>query len=380
MKNILFITRNNPSIRNGGGLATLAFINGLHKINPNHIIIILADNCKSDKLVGSYHYVPRRHFLFRIISLLTGSLHRFTKFTIDYLNKNKDSISMCIFDGSLIAGDLIEYVNSLGIKSVTIHHNYEREYHVENKSLESFKGIFPYYIIRNEKKAYINSSLNLFLTLQDKNKFVNVYGETNGTNMLIGVYEIEDIKLVKKIEYLDPSAPMIISGSMNSYQTISGIVDFNNNYFSILKEISPNSKLIITGRDPDDKIIRIAKNQSKTITIIQNPINIEEIIARGCIYICPTNIGGGLKLRLMDGLKVGLPILVHETSARGYDLLYNKPWFKIYNNKETFKSGLSELIDGIKQHKWTSLEIQNSYIEYFSFNAGVDRLKKCLFI
>ena len=110
--------------------------------------------------------------------------------------------------------------------------------------------------------------------------------------------------------------------------------------------------------------------------IIPNPIDIEKEVVNNDIFVCPTCIGGGLKLRVMDGLKVGLPILVHEVSARGYDYFFTHDWFQIYNDKESFIAALKQIKDIFKNID-SNIIIQE-YNNYFSFEAGVKRLKYCL--
>lgn len=45
-----------------------------------------------------------------------------------------------MLDGSVIGGDMVEILNGVGIKTITIHHNFEQEYHVDSKTIESFFG------------------------------------------------------------------------------------------------------------------------------------------------------------------------------------------------------------------------------------------------
>ncbi|MCX6262209.1 MAG: hypothetical protein NTY95_15495 [Bacteroidia bacterium] len=351
---------------------------GFNNLYPGKVDLIMADSCKMENfnLPVTFYLVTSRNPFSRYLSLLTGSLHRFKGYVLNFLSQKKDNYFMCVFDGSLIAGDMVDYINSLGIKTVTIHHNYEKEYHMDNKSVECFKGIFPYYVIRNERNAYLKSSLNLFLTTQDKNTLLNVYGKSQGIIKVIGVYEPENENLKTRSKQSINEIIMVISGTMSSYQTINGIFDFYKKYHTFVKVICPNVKIIFTGRNPDKRLIQMIDNEQGIMQMISNPEDIDFVVKQGNIYLCPTNIGGGLKLRLMDGLRAGLPILVHAVSARGYDVFYNKPWFKVYNNEESFRTGLTLLVDWVTQGNWSPAEIQKAYLDYFSFNAGVARLEE----
>jgi hypothetical protein len=379
---ILYITRTDPSLKGGGSKAEKSFIMAFHQLYPGKVDLIMADAIDTNHfdLPVKFYLVPSRNKISRFLSLLTGSLHRFRRYVMRFLSMNHEKYSLCVFGGSIIAGDLVDYVNSLGIRTVTIHHNYEKEYHLHNKTVECFKGLFPYYVIRNERNAYLKSALNLFLTEQDKNTFFHVYGPTKGLSKVRGVSEpdYEEEKIEKSTNRSNHALTIVISGTMSSYQTKLGIIDFYKNYYSIVKDIAPQARITFTGRNPGMRLLKMVSNEQETMQMIPNPLNIDEVVRQGDIYLCPTHIGGGLKLRLMDGLKAGLPVLTHSVSARGYDVFFDKPWFQVYNDKASFQNGLTILMDGINKSRWSSMEIQKAYRDYFSFEAGVKRLEACL--
>ena len=108
-----------------------------------------------------------------------------------------------------------------------------------------------------------------------------------------------------------------------------------------------------------------------------NPVDINEIVSRAHIYICPINVGGGLKLRVMDGLKMGLPILTHKVSARGYEPFVDKDYFAVYKDKDSFEKGIRKLIeivhDGVKEDL-----IKSDYSTIFGTQSGIDRFKSLI--
>lgn len=379
MNNILFITRHDPYVRSGGGLATKAFINAFSYLYPSKVDVLLADNCNIDNSVNARQIikVKSRSFISRALSLITGSLHRFKTKTKSLINSS--SYDICILDGSIVSGDMVEYINKKNIKTITIHHNYEPQYHKENKTLDSFKGHFLYYIKRNEKQAYLNSHINLFLTQYDLNLFEKKYGKSKGQSYVIGIFEPHSPKEIYYTELNESCqkrpVKLVISGTLGSYQTENGIMQFYNNYFNSLDEVLGDFNLTLTGRNPSSLLYKTI-GQNKNVSIIPNPINIEKEVLNNDIFVCPTCIGGGLKLRVMDGLKVGLPILVHEVSARGYDYFFKHDWFQIYNDTESFITAIKKINRAIKEIDRN--KIIEEYNNYFSFEAGVKRLKSCL--
>jgi len=83
-------------------------------------------------------------------------------------------------------------------------------------------------------------------------------------------------------------------------------------------------------------------------------------------------------LRIMDGLRLGLPILTHEKSVRGYESFLNKKYFKTYKDLDTFKKSFKDLMNLIEMKKNDNFQIQQDYLDTYSFNAGVKRFEKLL--
>jgi hypothetical protein len=378
-KRILFIGLD-LFLKSGGGLATLAFYEAIKNVYSEEKVDLIFPKeayAKLDDKTNAFP-VPRRNRIFAIIALFFGYLHRFRHYTILHLKKYKNHYSLCIINGGVYAGDMINYIKSLGIKVVVIHHNYEKEYHKDNKSIISFNGRFFYYICRNERNAYLKADLNLFLTQADHDKFEDSYGINNGKNYTIGIFEHspKNIPLIKKTTR---PYKLVITGSMDHNQTEQGIINFYKICYPIIREYFPSIKIIFSGRNPTKIIKSIAEKEKNYIDVIASPENMEEVISLGAIYCCPTNIGGGVKLRIMDGLRQGLPVITHRISSRGYDVFFNKEYFKIYDSSETFKKGLKELLTLYESDKIDNKRIQDDYNEYFSFDAGCERLEKTVF-
>jgi hypothetical protein len=221
---ILFVSSYNLYKRFGGGLATLAFFQATNALFPEKVDIILPkESYESNK--SNYFKAPKRNKIMAAILLIFGRLHRYRNYVSLHLKQYHGRYKWCVINGGIYAGDMIKRIKSYGIKVIVIHHNYEKEYHSDNKTLVSFYGKFPYYVIRNERNAYHQADLNLFLTKSDMESFVENYGECKSICCVIGMFEYE-YRTVQFIKEIKLPHKIIITGSMNHNQTISGITDF----------------------------------------------------------------------------------------------------------------------------------------------------------
>ena len=371
MNKILYIAPHDIKKRTGGALATLAYYNALVALYGDKVDIMMPAEVCDSSIQNAIPVRSRSH----IMALLSGSLHRYKKTVMKLLSERAKDYQVCVINGGLYAGDMMDMIHRYGLKIMVIHHNFEREYAMDNKGLLTLGGRTSYFIVKNEKQAYQKADVNCFLTREDIDLFNKHYGKSPAKSFLLGTFGPYDIELPHSIE---PSQKIIaITGSMNSIQTMCGISDVHKNYYDIIKELCPEWELVIAGRNPRQEVYNLQKENPEKIRVIPNPENMDEVTSPASIFLCPTNVGGGLKLRLMDGLRMGLPILVHKVSARGYDIFFEKPYFKVYEDRESFKHGLQELLR-FSSKGFSRSDIQTEYLLHFGFKAGRERVNKII--
>lgn len=380
MNKILYIAASNLHKRYGGALATLAYYNAFAQLYGDRVDLALPGECCYGRFVNDIP-IPSRGRCSAYFNSLRGHFHRYHDYFADFMKRQVNQYDVVVINGGFYAGDMTKMFQSYGIKVIVIHHNYEPEYHMDNRTLPTFGGLTPFFVVRNERRAYQSADLNAFLTTEDIRLHEMHYGKSKQKPFLLGVFEPEacdsfpgESHQVSK----DSRKNIVITGSMNSVQTIKGIMDFKQRYFPILRDKFPDWKVIIAGRNPADCIMQFQAANQEVVSVIPNPKDINEVIAHGSIFLCPTNVGGGLKLRLMDGLRNGLSVLVHQVSARGYELFNEQPFFRVYGNEIQFETGVKQLTGFIDGHINNSPEICKMYRSFFGFDAGCERVKKMM--
>jgi len=379
-KKILFIATVNPFNFGGGSQATRAYLDSVLDIyNRKNVDVVIPyeSNIPINYSDVNFIKIKKRSKFSSILYFLFGVLGRFAMPVTKYIKSNKGKYSMCIINGGREGGWIARRISNEDVNIVVIHHNQEVEYCMDNLSKYTFGNKWPYTVRKLESNAYKFSDINLFLTQDDMEAFSIMYGNNKGVNRLIGCYDFKDATIIKP-NYIEKIYEIVISGSLSTYQTVHGVLSFYDNYFSLSKKLIPDVKILITGRNPTEQIKQIVAGHSTNFELIESPIDIMAEVQKASIYICTTDIGGGLKLRVMDGLKSGLPVLVHKVSSRGYDSFFDKPYFQVYYNKETFENGLREIINYMNNTNDFSYTINNDYYKYFGYNSGTERMQHVL--
>lgn len=378
---VLFVSTVDPFGMGGGPQATRAFMDAtLDTFGVLNVSIMIPEEVIVPPEYKDCNFirVPRRRRLVGLIEMLRGLTGRFSKPVVDIMKKTPNSYSWCIFNCGRESGWSFRKIRKPGIKKVTIHHNQEVEYCMDNKTIYTFGGKISYIVKHEERNAYIYSDFNLFLTQQDKEAFSRTYGQTKAINSLLGTFDYKSSKIITVMDDTHKKYDLVASGSLSQYQTVHGIMDFCKNYLDASKKLIPNLKILLTGRSPRKEIINLQEENANVIDIVPSPIDIQREVSKGKIFLCPTDIGGGLKLRAMDGLKNGLPVLIHEISSRGYDYFFSKPYFRVYNNKDTFNKGLIDILNYLQENPSCAETINHDFYEYFGYHKGLERFKKAI--
>ena len=370
----LYITNTYLQGRSGVVNASKAFVNAFAELSEAMTVVYPQQNGYEVEDVDGqnvelYPVDDHRNKVAKFCSLVVGKMHRYSKETVKLFDREKFDVA--VFDTSIVSSRLIEKARRKGLKVITIHHNYEMEY-IKGDTRTLLKYPLLFWTSKYEKQAVRSSNLNLTLTETDAKSLMAHY-DKNGKFDVLGTFEFKKDIILSAVDTHERSSMVfVITGQLYSIQTEQSLIPWIERYYSLLKCQYPSAKVVIAGRNPSDTLIETCRDHG--IEIIPSPKDIDAIVKVGDYYICPTELGSGLKLRIMDGLKQGLMVLAHERSARGYEEMIEKGVLFSYNDSKSFIDGIINIVE----RKVSRSDVQNAYLSYFSYEAGVARLRRIL--
>ncbi|OWV20189.1 hypothetical protein B7990_03170 [Fibrobacter sp. UWB4] len=371
---ILFITHHYLSSNGGGSFASRAYINAFAE-NADEMTLLypvkdgedlFPEINKKIKTIPVKYNLPKWR---KLVDLLCGRIHRYFSIAREMLKEER--FDVVVFDTSLVSYRIIKNFKEKGSRTIVIHHNYQYEYFKDNaKGVLSFPTLL--WCKRYEKQAVRSADLNLTLTKQDIELLANNYNGGNKDSFsLLGVFEYkprEKMAAAEK-ENRNPKNRFVITGSLCDFQTKHSLISWLQDYYPVLKQVFSDASLTIAGRNPGVEIQNLCREND--IHLIPSPKSMDPIMENADYYICPTFLGGGLKLRVMDGLKWGLPVISHSVSARGYELFEEHGCLISYRDLDGFKRAL----DTLKKNYLEKEMIVNIYQEFFTLESGIKRVK-----
>lgn len=374
---ILYILKHDPWGIGGGCYACHNYLEAFYEVFKGSEMEILV--CAEYLVYGKIGELPNvrfigvneRQLVSKLLSPVTGEMHRFQSVATKLLKANQ--YDLCIFDHNCIAGSLVKLCKRRGVKTIVLNHNCEFEYYRDNHPSVLHRMLLLPVVKQNERRAYQLCDYNIFLTKEDKELFAQFYGASDTTKVVGGCF-------MRKGEQLDTNAlkpfnerklKVVISGTIGNVQNLDGI-----NYF--LNELYPcvpkGMEVVIAGKNPPAELVKRLKEFSN-IELIANPRDMDAVLRDCDIFLCPTRLGGGMKLRVMDGLRNGLPVIAHKVSARGYSAFYETGCLEAFKGKEDFEKILIKLIEDIKSSRINKEDIVAHTIEELSFETAIVNLK-----
>jgi len=152
----------------------------------------------------------------------------------------------------------------------------------------------------------------------------------------------------------------------NQYN-IEGIKWFINEVMPLI----PKIKLLIVGKVNTE--IGVSKN--KNITQIEYIENISNAYKNTKIVICPLFGGTGLKVKIIEALSYGTPVVCTPQSLVGFPYESNNG-ISVASTPTEFAYQITKLISNQKLYKIESTNAYNFFKKYFSTNVATAKLKE----
>lgn len=218
--------------------------------------------------------------------------------------------------------DVVEYMQEIGeLPKVLNHHNIESQMMFRRflKEKNLFKRM--YFLLealklrRFERKVCPLFDMNLTVSELDKERLQRIIGKSR----------IEAIPNGVDVTYFKPSGDdiearsLIFAGGMEWYPNREAMLFFCKKIWPLLKKRIPGVKMTIIGRSPPDYMTRISHTDPNLI-VTGFVEDVRPYIRRAEVYVCPIRDGGGTKLKILDALAMGKPVVAHPVAIEGIDV------------------------------------------------------------
>ncbi len=160
---------------------------------------------------------------------------------------------------------------------------------------------------------------------------------------------------------------LVFVGSMDWEPNRDAMKWFVKEIFPLVRRELKNMRLLIAGSSMSEDIREL--DNGKDILVKGFVPDISTFLLQGDIFIAPIRMGGGVKVKVLEAMSYGIPVVTTSKGAEGLQAR-NREHFFIADSPEEFVESISTLANG----KDLRLSMGMKGREYISRYHGVDRV------
>lgn len=107
---------------------------------------------------------------------------------------------------------------------------------------------------------------------------------------------------------------LVFVGSMDYHANISGILFFVSEVLPILVKVRPKLKVYVVGKNPPEEITSLS---SEAMVVTGAVDDVRPMLSKGAVSIVPLLVGGGTRLKILEAMAAGLPVVSTPLGAEG---------------------------------------------------------------
>ena len=136
---------------------------------------------------------------------------------------------------------------------------------------------------------------------------------------------------------------LVFIGGMSWYPNREAMLFFARQIWPLLKERIPSIKMNVVGECPPQELLELAKWDSN-FHVHGFVDDVKKYFNEAGIYVCPISDGGGTKLKILDALAMGKPIVANPVACEGIDVINGKN-VSFAEKPEDYVNKICELAD-----------------------------------
>lgn len=181
-------------------------------------------------------------------------------------------------------------------------------------------------------------------------------------------------------EYFNPTSgeeefpSLLFSGNMDFPPNVHAVLWFVNKVLPKVREIFPDIKFYIVGRNPSSEIDHL--RYDKNIIVTGFVKDIRSYFDQATIYVCPMVSGTGIKNKLLEAMAMEKPIVASSLSIQGIPDAEDKNCLLTANTVSEFSDRITNLLNSNIYRQELGLQAKKFVLNNYSWKKSAGLLEK----
>jgi glycosyltransferase involved in cell wall biosynthesis len=220
----------------------------------------------------------------------------------------------------------VPYISQLkNVKLVLNHHNIESAMMLRRAENEKniAKKIYFYQegikLQRLERRICNMFDLNITCSDLDSDRLKATAGVTDCISIPNGV----DLDYFQPLPTPKKPKSLVFAGGLSWYPNLDAMTFFLKSVWPDLVKQIPDISLTVIGKNPPKWMLEM-QNEYSNLRVTGFVDDVRPYMDQAQIYICPIKDGGGTKLKVLDALAMGKPLIADSIACEGIAVVNNE--------------------------------------------------------
>jgi len=169
---------------------------------------------------------------------------------------------------------------------------------------------------------------------------------------------------------VEPNTIMFF-GAINYYPNTEGLLFFLDEVFPLIKRQLPGARLWIVGQQPPASIIERAADDVLVTGLVED---VRPYIERAAVLIAPLRIGGGTRLKIVEAMAMGKPVVATHLGAEGLKIRHGED-ILLADTAQDFASQVAAVLADQDLARRLGEAARRRAESLYTWRAAVDRLE-----
>jgi glycosyltransferase involved in cell wall biosynthesis len=179
--------------------------------------------------------------------------------------------------------------------------------------------------------------------------------------------------------HLECPRSLVFAGNMSWYPNAAAMLFFADRVWPILKRELPGVTMDVIGGNPPPRLAALSA-RDKDFRVHGFVPDVRPYMSRAALYVCPIMDGGGTKLKILDALAMGKPIVAHPIACEGIEVQDGRD-VMLARKPDEFAKKITTLLEAPERRRQLSLNArslaESSYSYSFIGHQLVSEFERC---